>query len=263
MDAAIQAENEKFTQRHWWHIVRRQVIHEAMDCHAPPKSRWLDVGCGPGVLLASYEGIDCSKKVGLEIDALNLQKAKEKGLDVRPIDESWDFSGLGTFDLVTACDVLEHVEHDAQAVRTVHGALRPGGIFLVTVPALMSLWSDHDLVSHHYRRYTRKTLPRIFPERDWEIVRLTYFSTMLLPMIWGTRKVKNGFKTLARTSAPPRHDLSFGPIWMDRTLQGIFSLERPWLRRGGSFPLGSSLLLVARCRKEQVNNLELESKNRP
>jgi SAM-dependent methyltransferase len=248
MEASYINEYEAFELKHWWYVVRRRVIHNALDRYALAEGRWLDAGCGSGVLLASYDRITGERKVGLEIDASSVQRARDKGLDVRPAGESWDFSELGVFDLVTACDVLEHVKEDRLAVRAVYEALRPGGIFLATVPALMSLWSDHDVVNHHYRRYDHRTLEALFGPQQWDLLRMTYFSTLLFPMVWGVRKVNNLRKKLRGREDPPRHDVRFGAPWSDRMLQSIFSLERPWLDRGGRFPIGSSLLIVARKR---------------
>jgi SAM-dependent methyltransferase len=152
----------------------------------------------------------------------------------------WDFSPLGAFDLVTLCDVLEHVEHERPAVDAVYDALKPGGVALVTVPALMSLWGPHDVANHHFRRYTKKTLRPLFDDGRWDVLRLTYFSSLLLPAIWGARAMK-------RARGSNGHDIAFGNPVVDGTLKAIFRLERPWLAVG-SFPLGSSLLLV--CRKK-------------
>src|SRR5947209_7876074 len=144
--------------------------------------RWLDVGCGTGVLLDSYGPIQ--NKLGLETDAGSVETARSKGLDVRQVGPAWDFTEFGTFDLVTACDVIEHVRDDQSAVAAMNAVLNPGGIVLVTVPALMSLWSNHDVLNRHFRRYTRHSLLNVFDSARWELLRITYFSSFLLPVIW-------------------------------------------------------------------------------
>lgn len=240
MDANYRDEYEAFEQRHWWFVARREIILQTLHRYVPQGDiRWLDVGCGSGVLLAADSTIQ--RKVGVDLDPANVADAQAKGLDVRQVQRGWDFSEFGQFDLITLCDVVEHVEHEAPAINAVYEALKPGGVVLVTVPALMSLWSPHDVVNHHYRRYTRKTLTPLFQVDQWEILRTTYFSSLLLPMIWTARKIKN----LRGTDTG--HDLKFGAKLVDAALLGIFRLERPWLRRG-NFPLGSSLMLVARKR---------------
>ena len=237
MDAQYRDEYEAFEQRHWWFVARREIILQTIYRYAPTTARWLDVGCGSGVLLSKA---DLTNKIGVDLDPLNVADGLAKGLDVRQVQRGWDFSEFGSFDLITLCDVVEHVEHETPAIDAVYDALNPGGLVLVTVPALMSLWGPHDVVNHHYRRYTRKTLKPLFPAEKWEIERVTYFSSLLLPMIWTARKLKN------LRGKDTGHDLKFGPKMMDATLLSIFRLECPWLACGWNWPLGSSLMLVAR-----------------
>lgn len=124
----------------------------------------------------------------------------------------------------------------------VHSVLKPGGILLVTVPALMGLWSGHDLVNRHQRRYTQRTLLRAFnPPGRWKVLKISYFSSILLPLIWTARQIKNWREGIDPATAT--HDMGGQSLsWLFRS---IFALEIPWLR-AGAFPLGSSLIAVAR-----------------
>jgi hypothetical protein len=115
----------------------------------------------------------------------------------------------------------------------------------------MSLWSDHDVVNHHFRRYTRKQLEGLFPPNKWEILKLSYFCSMLFPVIWLVRQLKGMLKSLRGSSTTPAnadHDLKFGNPLVDRALRHIFRLEDPLLKHG-DLPIGSSLLLVARKKR--------------
>ena len=246
MDAAYADEYERFEREHWWFTVRRRIIAAAMDRALDAIGRdadiagprWLDVGCGPGVLLEAYRRVPPGRKVGTDPHAPTVARARGRGLDVRETATDWDFAALGAFDLVTLCDVLEHVERDAEAVAEVARRLRAGGRVVVTVPAMRSLWGPHDVVNHHFRRYRRGGLRRLFAGPLWEVERCTFFSSVLLPAIWPARQVRR-----LRPGAPG-HDLKFGRL--DPALRAAFGLEVPYLRRGGGFPAGSSLLLVAR-----------------
>ncbi|MDB5331997.1 MAG: Methyltransferase type 11 [Phycisphaerales bacterium] len=243
MDANYTQEYEDFETRHWWFVARREIIHQALDRCVPPggrSRRWLDVGCGTGVLLHSYPAVP--NKLGLELDAGCVARAQAKGLDVRRIEPKWDFREFGTFDLVTLTDVIEHVEHEHEAIDAVRAVLNDDGILLVTVPALMSLWSSHDVVNHHFRRYTTPTLLRLFPAQEWEVLQISYFSSLLLPLVWTVRKLKN-WKNRGKDESQATHDLKFGRL--DFLFRAIFSAEKWWLRFA-RFPLGSSLLLVLR-----------------
>jgi len=251
MDPSFLQEYESFERRQWWFAPRRRIIHDVFNAYVPAaaagQGRWLDVGCGTGVLLESYLGF--AEKIGAELDDSCVQRAHAAGLDVRQVTPNWDFQPFGQFDCISLCDVLEHVEHEQPALQAAHAALKDGGILLVTVPALMSLWSDHDVINHHFRRYHPRQLLQRFSPEQWEVLKVSYFSTLLFPLIWLVRQTKSLAKRLSRSAAssPPRHDLKLGRPWVDRLLGGIFSLEPPLLRHG-SLPIGSSLLVVARKR---------------
>ena len=248
MDPTYTDEYEQFELRHWWFVARREIIHQALDAFANPAGnpRWLDVGCGSGVLLNSYSAI--SNKVGVELDAGSVQRAQKKGLDVRQIATSWNFRELGMFDLITLTDVIEHVEDERQALSAVREVLKDDGVLLITVPALMSLWSGHDVINRHFRRYTRAGLLRLFPKSEWTVLKSSYFSSLLLPLIWAARKWKN-FSRRGHEAAGA-HDFKFGPF--DPLFRTIFRLEKPRLKFAG-FPLGSSVLLVVKKRGKSIS----------
>ncbi|HWE04191.1 MAG TPA: methyltransferase domain-containing protein [Tepidisphaeraceae bacterium] len=250
MDPTYTREYENYERHHWWFLTRREIIHHTLDRFVPAAAarhgRWLDVGCGTGVLIESYQGF--SEKVGTELDDGCVARARENGLDVRKTLPNWDFSPLGKFDCISLCDVLEHVEHEGDALRAVDASLKEGGTLLITVPALMSIWSDHDVVNHHFRRYTREELKALFPPDKWDIQKLSYFCSMLFPLIWLVRQLKGMLKSLRGaddSDAAAGHDLKFGNPMVDRALRHIFRLEDPLLQHG-DLPIGSSLLMVAR-----------------
>lgn len=249
MDQGFIQEYERFELNHWWHVARRRIIESYFDRYAAAgnggRTRWLDIGCGSGVMLLDYARIGVADKLGLDTEPLCVQRARCKGLDVRQAGADWDLSAYGTFDLISLCDVIEHIEHERPALQTVRGSLRTGGTLVVTVPALMSLWSSHDVLNHHYRRYNLKQLTALFDADAWDIVNVSYFCTVLFPLIWCFRKYKNLRE--ARAGSPPRHDNKFGPRPIDAMLYYLFVGERRLLRHI-RLPIGSSLILVARKR---------------
>lgn len=245
MDPSYTAEYELFETKHWWHVARLELIHAMLDRFVtdPPSTRWLDVGCGTGVLLDSYPRI--SNRLGLELDAGSVARAQSKGLDVRQVGPAWDFKAFGRFDLVTMCDVIEHMEDDQAALAAVRRVLNPEGIVLVTVPALQSLWSAHDVRNHHFRRYDRRRLLSLFGPGEWDVLRASYFSSFLLPLIWTFRQMKNLRHGTDPDKAPS--DKTFGPPWLDAAFLSIFRTECRCMRIS-NMPLGSSLMLVAKKR---------------
>src|SRR5581483_837177 len=118
MDATYVNQYDQFERSHWWSVVRRELIVRHMltfGCpNGPAKTRWLDVGCSGGVLMESVPQI--AQKVGADMDPVMIATGRSRGLDIRQIDTRWDFSDFGSFDLVTLCDVIEHVEDDRIAI---------------------------------------------------------------------------------------------------------------------------------------------------
>jgi len=249
MDPNLTLEYESFEERHWWSVARRDIIHAMLDRYVPGaaagKGRWLDVGCGTGAVLGYYTGF--AERIGAELDPGSVERGRAKGRDIRPTRPNWDFTEFGLFDCASMFDVLEHVEHEGPAVDAVYRVLKDDGILLVTVPALMSLWSDHDVVAHHFRRYRARELLKRFQSDQWQALKVSYFSTMLFTPIWAARQWNRLKKRVSRKAAAqaPRHDIRFGNPVVDRMLENIFRFEKTLLRRV-SLPIGSSVLLVLR-----------------
>jgi len=80
----------------------------------------------------------------------------------------------GIFDTAIFIHVLEHIEQDKKALNTIHNFIKPGGYVLIEVPALPSLFSVHDKVLGHYRRYNKKMIKSIVDIDKYETVKLWY-----------------------------------------------------------------------------------------
>ncbi|MFN8559703.1 MAG: methyltransferase domain-containing protein [Dehalococcoidia bacterium] len=141
------------------------------------------------------------------------------------------------FDAVLALDVIEHVEDDVALLREARRVLRPGGIVVLTVPALPWLWSDHDVVNHHYRRYVRSTLDRSVRAGGFTPVHTSYYNSFPLPLAVA-RKGPIAPAAAANTTSsrcPGRSIACFGPP--------TFGVAPHPPRRD---PLGASLVCTAR-----------------
>jgi SAM-dependent methyltransferase len=155
----------------------------------------------------------------------------------------------GAYGLVTAFDVLEHIPDSqlAPALDAIREALRPGGQFVCTVPAFQFLWSEHDEVHHHHRRYTRQLLTRQLSQAGLEVRWCSYFNTLLFPPIAAVR-------LLAR--ALPRREqkshLGSGPGAVNALLSALFSAERHLVPRW-SLPFGVSLVAVCQRSAEAAS----------
>ena len=201
---------------------------------------FLDAGCGTGLML--QELLPLGTAEGVDISDEALQFCRRRGLEnVRNADLLDLPFAAERFDVVTALDVLEHLDDDAGALREFGRVLKPGGRVFVFAPAHRWLWSLQDEVSHHKRRYIARTLRDAVSRAGLVIERLTYVSTLLLPVIFLGRqwlKVRRRFREF-----DTENDLH--PQWSNGILRSIFQLEIPILRRT-DLPFGASLLCVAR-----------------
>jgi SAM-dependent methyltransferase len=147
-----------------------------------------------------------------------------------------------SFDLAVSLDVIEHLEDDLGALRELRRTIAPGGALLVTVPAYQWLWSGHDEINHHHRRYTRRSLQRVAEQAGWKQVRTTYFNSLLLPVAILLRVLER-FNTKTTESSL---DLWIPPAPLNWLLERPLALEAALIARGGRIPAGLSLLAVFR-----------------
>jgi SAM-dependent methyltransferase len=174
-------------QSHWWHIGRRRIIAEFVEdiCRrvTDRRPRILDVGCGTGanlILLSKYGDAD-----GVDISEDALAFCRERGLDKVTLGAGEELPYEdNTFDLVTALDVVEHMDDDLAGLTEMRRVLRPGGRVLLFVPTFMFLWGLQDDVSNHRRRYRLPQLRHVLERAGFEVERTTYANiTFFLPIL--------------------------------------------------------------------------------
>ena len=150
-----------------------------------------------------------------------------------------DYSASRQYDLVLMLDVLEHIEDELGALGSLRRLLKPGGHAILTVPALQSLWSVHDVVNQHYRRYDKMGLQRLIEDSGLAVLELRYFFIWPLGLMY-LRKLLVGTKQRARKS----YTVIVPPAPVNRLFAGISRTEQRLMRLGVHWPLGSSLLAV-------------------
>ena len=174
-------------QSHWWYIGRRKILASFVEdiCRrvTDRRPRILDVGCGTGanlLMLSEYgdaEGVDISEDALAFCRERGLEKVRLGAAEKLPYAD-------GTFDLVTALDVVEHMDDDLAGLREMRRVLRPGGRVLLFVPTFMFLWGVQDDVSNHRRRYRLPELKRVLEKAGFAIERTTYANiTFFLPIL--------------------------------------------------------------------------------
>ncbi len=144
-----------------------------------------------------------------------------------------------SFDLAVSLDVIEHLEDDLGALRELRRTVAPGGALLVTVPAYQWLWSGHDEINHHHRRYTRRSLQRVAEQAGWQSG-----AHDLLQLAAAARRDR---AARARPRQPGKTTESSLDLWvppepLNWLLERPLALEAALIARGGRIPAGLSLL---------------------
>ena len=143
----------------------------------------------------------------------------------------------GGYDMIVLLDVLEHIDADTAALAALRGRLRPGGRLVLTVPAYAWLWSRHDETHHHHRRYTAGLLAARLHAAGYRVTTLSYFNTVLFPLIAGVRVVNRWLGIDATDDAMPWRTVN-------SILRALFRSERHVIGRL-CLPFGVSLAAVA------------------
>jgi SAM-dependent methyltransferase len=183
---------------------------------------------------------------GIDFDEEAVGYCHERGLlDVRQgAAEKLPF-GDGSFDLVTALDVVEHLDDDVAVLREMLRVLRPGGQLLVTVPAYRFLWGDQDVVNMHKRRYVAAEVRERLTAAGFQVRRLSYINAFLFPPIAGIRLLRS-LQNRLRPRTTQKSDFTYpAPRPLNFLLGLIFGAEAPIVRRV-NLPVGVSILALAR-----------------
>ena len=239
MEHQLYAEMDVMERTHWWFIGRRRVIFDVIGRLAPRPKSALDIGCGTGMNLEHLVATIPQVK-GLEMSEEAIRFSRQRLPGVEILQGSLPDNALyERFDLITLFDVLEHIENDDAALRAIRKMLSSQGRLVLTVPAHMYLWTEHDELFHHKRRYTAANLRAVLEKTGYRIERLSYFNTvMFLPIILfrAMRRLlglREGASDFFVPSAP-----------LNRFLSWSFGLECYPLR-WMDMPFGVSLIAVA------------------
>lgn len=244
MDIALEED------RHWWFASRTRAILGYLDRFVGPNDpsrRILDVGCGAGNMMhhLSHYG----QVIGVDLYSKPLEVARQRGLNVQegsaddlPFDDQ-------TMDVVTLLDVVEHVPNEHGVFVECQRVLKPGGKLVVTVPALMWLWSQNDVLNAHQRRYTRVELKQKLERHGLHVLAASYNNFFLFPMAAGLILARRG--RAEPELASPHFDANAyqvemepAPPGMNGVLTGVGKVEAGLIKRV-ALPIGTSILCIA------------------
>ena len=256
MHPELYREMFRLETEHWWLRARRRVFRHLLRERlggGPARPVVCDLGSGCGKQVEALS--DEFDMVGVEPSAEARELAAQRGVDLRPgsLPDGLPFPA-GSFDAVLLTDVLEHVAPDHASLRAAGELLRPGGVALVTVPALPWLWTERDEVHHHHRRYSGASFHALLAASGLRVEVVSAFNALLAPIavplrLLGALRARLAGGPGGAPDAVESHDHD-GDLWIpptpvNRVLEEIFASER-FLVGGGWLPLGMSSLAVLR-----------------
>jgi SAM-dependent methyltransferase len=239
MERVVYQQMAELDHRHWWYRARRRILAELIrrEARPPANAQILEIGCGTGHNLAMLSGFGHID--GLELDdearALSEKRLGRKVMS-SPLPELAEVSNRH-YDLIGAFDVIEHIENDRAALASIATKLKPGGKFVMAVPAHQRMWSAHDVVNHHKRRYSKRSLKALIEGSPLQLDKIGYFNSLLFPLALAERAAS---KLRGKASA----GVALPPAPLNAALEKVFGLERHLVGRL-PLPIGLSLFAVA------------------
>ncbi|BBD62460.1 hypothetical protein NIES2109_53040 [Nostoc sp. HK-01] len=242
MDKNFYLQYAAVEDQHWWFVGRRRIVEALIrQLKLPKQAKILEAGCATGgnlSMLARYGEV-----AAMELDETACLLANERRVTTvqqGSLPDKIPFTSQ--YDLIVILDVLEHIDDDLAALEALSSRLNPNSWLLITVPAYQFLWSYHDEINHHKRRYTLKKLQRVVKQAGYTVCYGSYFNTWLFPLVAGVRLFKKILKIDQKSVASSDLNLPAKPI--NKFLTFLFASERYFMNRV-SLPFGVSVVLLA------------------
>lgn len=172
-------------KEHFWFKSRRNYILQELK-NANRNSKILDIGCSSGVLLDELvqNGFNLNNLYGIDISERAICDCRKEGFENTFVMDAQSIDLDNTFDFIIASDCLEHLENDEKALNNWYNLLKPNGVAYIFVPAFMSLWSEHDEVNMHFRRYSKSELKQKVNRNGFKIIKSSYWNiSLFIPIL--------------------------------------------------------------------------------
>lgn len=235
---------------HWYFRSKYEIVLSALEKAGLKKKSGVDIadfGCGCGLMLEYLSAY--GNPIGLDFseEALQYCRLNFEGELVQTDIENCDMRNR--FDYAVALDVIEHTENDGHALKNIYNSLHSNGVCVITVPALMCLWSEHDKNCMHYRRYNKKLLQKRILDRGFEIEYISYYNFWSFIPVFIIRKIEN-ILHLSNSGSKLEYGFKKDGV-VNNLLYRIFSSEKKRIVKGKIFPVGVSLICIARKREKE------------
>jgi SAM-dependent methyltransferase len=245
MNKEYYVEYFKLERTHWWFKVREKIIEDVIKGQITIHKDLsiLNIGAATGrtsEMLGTYGTVK-----SLEYDEDCCEFTRQK-LNIPIIHGSileLPFPD-NCFDLVCAFDVIEHVEDDNLGIKEMERVCKSNGYIFITVPAFTGLWSHHDVVNHHFRRYRMSQIINLFGSlNNGGIIYKSYFNSLLFPPVFAFRKLSKIIpKRWIRRDAGSDFSVTQSGL-INELLFNIFCFEK-FLLKFMRFPFGVSIIFL-------------------
>jgi len=162
---------------HPWFLARRKLFESIIKKNKDLSI--LDFGCGSGNFLNYLSNLGYKNLTGVEISEI----LPKEDLEIKNINIYKELPKNKKYDVILIMDVLEHIKDDVHIIKELKSHLSHRGLFIISVPTYQFLWSKHDDINHHYRRYNRKSLEKCMSYSNLTMSWSTYWNTILFPLI--------------------------------------------------------------------------------
>lgn len=243
MDPAYEEKYHAMEDHHWWFVARRDLIVRLLPrLRIAKNASILEIGCSGGPLLEALSRRGYKNLCGIDISESAIARSRARGFsDVHQQDATAPSLPHRLFDLLIASDILEHLEHPDIALRNWKELLHANGKLFVLVPAFMTLWSGHDVVNHHFRRYTASLLAAQLENAGWKVERIGYWNGFLFPP---TALVRIAARFFSQKKVPQDQLIPLLP-GINSFLTTLVQFENALIHSGAKMPLGVSVFAIA------------------
>lgn len=206
--------------RHWYYRSKANAMLRYIQTCSPHSV--LDVGAGSGFFSREIL-MHTNAKEAICVDT-GYAEEREEILVNKKIRFLRNVNKIEA-DLVLMMDVLEHVEDDIGLLQNYVSKVPSGTYFLITVPAYMFMWSEHDDYLQHKRRYTLAQLESALRNAGLDIVQGSYYYGLVLPLAYIERNL--GKLLRGSDALSPRSNLKQHSKFVNSALSIMCKLELP------------------------------------
>lgn len=234
----------RLEENHWWIQARRSMVRALVLQANPDRAcRILEIGCSGGPMMEQLRKDGYGHVTGIDISADGIEICHQRGLTNAHVMDAQKLTFPDeSFQLITASDVLEHLPDAPQAIREWWRVLKPGGSVIVFVPAFQFLWSEHDEINKHFRRYRRAELRQLLADHGFTVTRSSYWNFLLFGPVSVIRLVKR----ILPQPRDHRSDIRPTPSLFNSLLAWLMRCENSLLLRGINYPFGVSVMTIGR-----------------